>query len=121
MPNPFVHIELSTGDTAKAKEFYGQLLDWKLEDMDMGPMTYTMVNTGDEIGGGMMAKPSDDAPTSWMPYVGVEDLDASAEKAKSLGAQVVVEKQEVPGHGWFVIIVDPTGAAIGLWQSAPSS
>jgi predicted enzyme related to lactoylglutathione lyase len=42
MANPFVHIELDTTDHKKAKEFYGQLLQWELKDMDMGPMgTYT--------------------------------------------------------------------------------
>jgi predicted enzyme related to lactoylglutathione lyase len=22
----------------------------------------------------------------------------------------------VPGYGWFAVIVDPTGAALGLWK-----
>lgn len=120
MANPFVHVELQTGDTAKAKEFYGSLLDWKLEDMEMGPeATYTMVNVGEDgVGGGMMAKMCDEAPSAWMPYVGVADVDASTAKAKSLGANVIVEKQEVPNMGWFSIIADPTGAVIGLWQAA---
>jgi predicted enzyme related to lactoylglutathione lyase len=30
MANPFVHVELSTTDPAKAKTFYSQLFDWKL-------------------------------------------------------------------------------------------
>jgi predicted enzyme related to lactoylglutathione lyase len=25
---------------------------------------------------------------------------------------------EVPDMGWFSIILDPTGAALGLWQNA---
>ena len=29
MPNPFVHVELNTTDSAKAKAFYGELFDWK--------------------------------------------------------------------------------------------
>ena len=37
MANPFVHVELSTTDPAKAKSFYGQLFDWKLEDTRDGP------------------------------------------------------------------------------------
>ena len=32
MANPFVHIELHTKDVAKAKQFYGQLFGWKLQD-----------------------------------------------------------------------------------------
>lgn len=48
MANPFVHVELSTTDVAKSKAFYGGLFDWKLEDMPMGPQTYTMIGVGDD-------------------------------------------------------------------------
>jgi len=58
MPNPFVHVELNTTDLKKAKDFYGKLFSWKLEDMPMGDMgTYTMVNPGEGTGGGMMKNP----------------------------------------------------------------
>jgi predicted enzyme related to lactoylglutathione lyase len=56
------------------------------------------------------------APTAWLPYIGVEDIRASTQKAVSLGAKVIVDVQEVPGHGWMSILVDPTGASIALWQ-----
>ena len=93
MSNPFCHIELHTDDTGKSKSFYSELFNWKLEDMPMGDMTYTMVNVGEEgTGGGIMSKPCEDAPTAWMPYVLVEDVKTSAEKATSLGASIVKEE-----------------------------
>lgn len=52
MANPFVHVELHTTDPAKAKDFYGKLFAWKMEDMEMGPgMTYTMLKPGEGTGG----------------------------------------------------------------------
>ena len=33
MPNPFCHVELNTTDVKKAKDFYGKLFNWKLEDL----------------------------------------------------------------------------------------
>ncbi|HUP02598.1 MAG TPA: VOC family protein [Bryobacteraceae bacterium] len=117
MPNPFVHIELNTTDPAKAKDFYSALFDWQLEDMPMGPHdTYTIIKPGKEPGGGMMKHPVPGAPSAWLTYVGVEDVDASTEKAKSLGAQVAKEVTEVPGMGWFSVLFDPTGACFALWQ-----
>lgn len=119
MANPFVHVELSTTDPAKAKAFYTQLFDWKLEDMPMGPgMTYTMVNPGAGTGGGLMQQMAPGAPSAWLAYVEVSDVKAATAKAASLGAAVVKDITEVPGMGWFSVIVDPTGAALGLWQSA---
>jgi uncharacterized protein len=47
MRNPFVHVELVTTDVAKAKSFYGKLFNWKLEDVDMGDMIYTLIKVGE--------------------------------------------------------------------------
>jgi len=61
--------------------------------------------------------PRPGAPTAWLPYIGVDDLKASTDKAESLGAKVIMREQPVPGHGSFSIIIDPTGANIALWQA----
>ena len=117
MANPFVHVELNTTDPAQAKAFYGSLFSWKMEDVPMGPgVTYTMVQPGEGTGGGIMKHPVPGAPSAWLAYVLVDDIKASTETARSLGAQVMKDVTEVPGMGWFSIILDPTGAALGLWK-----
>jgi uncharacterized protein len=116
MANPFVHVELNTTDVAKAKAFYGKLFDWKLEDVAMGDDTYTMVKVGEGTGGGLLKQPVPGAPSVWLAYVQVDDLKAATSKAKTLGAKVMKEEIEVMGAGKFSIIVDPTGAALGLWE-----
>ena len=63
-----------------------------------------------------MKHPVPGAPSSWLAYVVVDDIKASTEKAQSLGASVMKDVTEVPGMGWFSIILDPTGAALGLWK-----
>jgi uncharacterized protein len=120
MANPFVHVELNTIDPARAKAFYGELFDWKLEDVPMGPgATYTMIGVGEGTGGGMMKHPVPGAPSSWLAYVGVDDVAAATAKARSLGATVAKDVTEIPDLGWFSILVDPTGAVFALWQSKP--
>src|SRR4051794_35955596 len=106
MANPFVHVELSTQDIAKAKSFYQSLFAWSLNDVDMGGgFTYTMIDVGGEgTGGGMMQHPMPGAPTMWLPYVQVDDLVAATAKAKSLGATVMRDATEVMGAGSFSII-----------------
>jgi uncharacterized protein len=116
MPNSFVHVELNTTDVEKAKEFYTKLFDWKLQDMPMEGMTYTMINVGTGTGGGMMKHPMPGAPSMWLPYVQVDDIHASTAKAKAAGAQIIQDVKEVPGAGWLSIFLDPTGACIGLWK-----
>ena len=119
MANPFVHIELNSNDVAKARPFYAALFGWELNDMDMGPMgTYTTIGVGgDGTGGGMMQHPMPGAPSVWVPYVLVDDLGASTEKARSLGGTVIQENIPVAEMGTFSIVQDPTGAVFGLWET----
>jgi predicted enzyme related to lactoylglutathione lyase len=117
MGNPFVHAELATTDVVKAKAFYRSLFDWQLNDVDMGGgMVNTMIGVGEGTGGGMMKHPMPGAPSMWMPYVGVADVRAATDKAKSLGASVIRDVTPVMDAGSLSIITDPTGAMIGLWQ-----
>jgi len=115
MANPFVHLELNTPDLAKAKEFYGHLFGWKFEDMDMGPSgIYSTFKPETGPGGGMMSMPGGNH--AWLAYVGVEDITASTAKAKSLGATICTEPQEIPNIGWFSIFTDPTSCTIAMFQ-----
>ena len=116
MANTFVHSELNTTDVAKAKGFYGSLFDWKLEEAPMDGGSYTMIKVGEGTGGGIMKNPIPGAPSFWLTYVLVDDIHASTEKARSLGGTVMKDVMEVMGMGWLSIIVDPTGAAFGMWQ-----
>ena len=115
MSSPFVHLELNTPDLAKAKHFYSTLFGWSFDDMDMGPGgIYSTFKPATGPGGGMMTVPG--APTMWLAYVGVEDINVSTDKATSLGASIIRAPQEIPNVGWFSIVTDPTGAAVALFQ-----
>jgi uncharacterized protein len=118
MANPFCHMELGSTDVTAAKTFYTDMFDWKISDNDMGSgVVYsTFKPDGDGPGGGMLTQPVPGAPSSWLPYVAVDDVHAATKKAASLGAVVRVDVQEVPNTGWFSVITDPTGAPLGLWQ-----
>ena len=118
MPNPFIHAELATTNVPKAKAFYSKLFKWKLTDLPMPTPggAYTMINVGEGTGGGIMQQMIPGACSSWMPYVLVKDIDVATKKAKKLRAKIVKGVTEVEGMGWLSIIVDPTGAMLGLWE-----
>lgn len=116
MANPFVHVELSTTDVPAAKAFYGKLFDWKLEDVPMPGASYTLIQVGTGTGGGLMQQMIPGAPSAWLAYVEVDDIAAATKKAQTLGAKVMKDVTEVMGAGWLSVIVDPTGAALGLWK-----
>jgi predicted enzyme related to lactoylglutathione lyase len=116
VPNAFVHLELNSTDVDESKAFYGKLFEWTLEDTKMGDLDYTMIKVGKGTGGGMMKQLIPSAGSAWLPYVEVADIKVSTKKASSLGARVMKDVTEVMGMGWLSIIIDPTGAMLGLWQ-----
>jgi predicted enzyme related to lactoylglutathione lyase len=70
--------------------------------------------------GGMMKCPKPGAPSHWLAYVTVENVDATAEKARKLGAQIVIPPFDVPTVGRIAVLVDPQGASIGLFKPQTS-
>ena len=106
-PGAFCWGEVYTADTQEAGRFYTQLFGWTLKESP----DYTEFHLGGEGVGGMMAlKPEwGPMPAHWVPYFQVEDCDATAQKARSLGAKVK-DPQDIPDAGRFAMIADPTGA-----------
>ena len=118
MANPFVHVELQSNELSKAREFYQQLFKWKLEDMKMPDgQVYTMIGVGEGTGGGMMKNMAPGMPSHWLAYVSVDDIAASTKRAKELGGKVVLDVTPVADMGSMSVIIDPSGAALGLWQA----
>lgn len=119
-PGGFCWMELLTDDNEKAYAFYRDLVGWGRDDMDMGPMgNYLIVKAGENPVGGMMNKPPEaEAPSFWLPYIGAEDVDASASKAQQLGAAICVAPQDIPGVGRFAVLNDPLGATFALFRGS---
>jgi len=116
MGNAFVHVELQTDDVARAKEFYASLLDWRLDEILFDDGSYTVVHVGEGGGGGITKCPVPNCPPHWLAYIGVDDVAATTQRAKELGATVLRDRTEVPGFGWFSVITDPTGAMVAFWE-----
>jgi predicted enzyme related to lactoylglutathione lyase len=46
----------------------------------------------------------------------VESIEATVEKATTLGARVTKDKIAVPGMGWFAMLMDPQGNHFAIWK-----
>jgi predicted enzyme related to lactoylglutathione lyase len=116
----FVWHELHTSDRAKAAKFYSQLVGWETKDVPMGPgEPYTLIlRDGKDFGGITKSKAPAGVPPHWLPYVGVEDVDAFTKKATGLGAKVQNPPMDIPDAGRFAVLADPQGAVFALYKHA---
>jgi len=111
-PGATCWCELYTTDTTKAGPFYAQLFDWTLKE---SPGYTEFHRAGAGIGGMMQIGPDwGPVPSHWMPYFQVAELDASAEKGKSLGGTFRIPPRDIPEVGRFSILLDPQGAAFAI-------
>jgi predicted enzyme related to lactoylglutathione lyase len=117
IPGKFVWFEHQSPDPAKAIAFYGALLGWKTQTMPMGEGTYHIIMNGDTGVGGMTTAQKG-APSAWMSYLSVADVDASHKKALSNGAKSLMPPTDFGTVGRAAVIVDPTGACLSLWRDA---
>lgn len=119
----FIWYELMTPDVAGAKTFYGDVVGWTAQDMPMPDMTYTVLQVDGEGVGGMMPLSAEvkaqGVPPNWTGYVAVDDVDAAAKQAASLGGSVLRPPQDIPNIGRFAIIADPGGAALAIMTPIP--
>ncbi|MBV8521107.1 MAG: VOC family protein [Acetobacteraceae bacterium] len=126
VPGSFCWMELATSDQNSAKHYYANLFGWQAADTPMGPdAMYTIfrLDNRDSAACYTLHKGQRDAgvPPHWMIYVAVENVDAMAQKAGSLGGQVMVPPFDVMDLGRMAVITDPTGAFISMWQSKQHS
>lgn len=114
-------LELATTDQESAKRFYGELFGWETQDSPLGPDAfYTMFFLGGRQAGAAFTLSARERnagiPPHWQLYVGVEDADATLNRAEELGGKPVHPGFDVMSLGRMAVFEDPTGAYLSLWQ-----
>ena len=110
---PVVHLELHTHDLCAASAFYGSLLRWRTELIEVRRGSYHALALGDALDGGIVECGT--AGARWLPYVEVEEIEAITERGRRLGASVLLEPREGPA-GWRSVLATSEGGEIALWQ-----
>jgi predicted enzyme related to lactoylglutathione lyase len=120
-PGTPVWNELVTPDIARATAFYKDVLgvDWEEMSMGEGPAYTCLVVAGRQVAGAM-PPPMEGVPPHWNVYFNVEDVDATIERATSLGGTVLAPAFDVPGVGRLAVLSDPQGGMFNLMASAPA-
>lgn len=119
----FVWYELMTRNQDTALDFYNKVAGWGSVPSQAGDHPYTLLTrNGDPeamVGGAMtMTEPSFPAelPSHFMGYVGTDDVDATAERAKELGGIVIHGPADIPDVGRFAVLQDPQGGVFSVFQ-----
>ena len=118
MANPAgtpIWYELLTNDAAASTAFYEDVLGWMVQPAQPGdPKHYQTLDTGKGgMVGGMMQLTEEmrahGAKPTWLFYVGVADVDATATRAGELGGKVLMPAFDIANIGRIALLADPQG------------
>lgn len=106
--------ELATTDLDRAVAFYREVFGFGIRIWKPGEADYPMIEFHGTTHGGFQAV-SDGLHPNWFGHVHVDDVDAAAARATSLGATVIAGPMEMPEIGRFALVADPYGALFSLY------
>jgi predicted enzyme related to lactoylglutathione lyase len=109
---------LWTSDVDASRKFYGELLGWEAQEPSPEFGGYFMFTLdGVPVAGAMGDMGDMPANNSWKVYLATEDIDKTVRDATAAGAEVVFPPAAVADLGVQALVVDTTGAGVGLWQA----
>jgi hypothetical protein len=116
-PGAIVWTDLTVGDAEGVRDFYREVVGWKSAPVSMGSYDdFNMLPPGSDTPATGICHargPNANLPAQWLVYVQVEDVEASARRARELGG-AVVDGPRGMGSLRFCVIRDPAGAVLAL-------
>jgi len=112
-----VHFEINAENPIRAKNFYENVFDWKVEKWE-GPMEYWVIEAGKEdeegINGGLQKREEPDDQV--FNYIQVSKVDDFKNKIEQYGGTIESPKIAVPGVGYFYMFKDTEGNKLGIME-----
>lgn len=112
----WVWAELWTDDPAAADKFYSEVVGYKRSKADVEGQPYPVFEIDGEPRAGIYEIENKAVDPTWAPYLAVEDVAATAKKAKSLGGRVLLAPNPDIRGGRVALLADPSGGAFFIYQ-----
>jgi predicted enzyme related to lactoylglutathione lyase len=109
--HPVIHAEIRSADPDATRAFFGELFGWTYSDGAFPG--YSFVDTGVEGAIPTAIGPLQGGSDSVLFFIGVQDVDATLERAEELGGTIVQPTQTVPGVS-FGVFADAQGHVVGV-------
>ncbi|MGE3842569.1 MAG: VOC family protein [Vicinamibacterales bacterium] len=120
----FVWHELIAADPESAGRFYARVVGWRTEAWSQDP-TYTFFMLDETPKAGLLLQPEGasqaGAPPHWLTYIGIANVDATLQKALSLGATNLHGPEDIPTIGRFAVLRDPQGAVFAIFTPSDAA
>src|SRR5215468_10595020 len=109
-------VDFGSPDFEASKAFYRGLFGWEAQPANPDYGGYTVFTLDGKAVAGGAPLMTEQQPVTWSTYVIVEDAAATVTRVSPAGGSVMVDPMAVGDQGTMGVLLDPSGAAIGIWQ-----
>lgn len=117
----FVWRDLHTDNPAAVKPFYATLFGWEFVETRVADRPYTLVKSGGQPIAGIVRSDRmapNEPNAQWLSYLSVANVDASVDRIRAAGGQVLAPPFDLKNIGRAAVVADPQGAPIGLLRAS---
>ncbi len=114
-------IDLTVPDASASRDFYGQVLGWSVQEVEMddagvGYVDYNMLCADGSPAAGVCHGRGVNLglPPIWLIYLPVGDLDESLRRVREGGGKIIKATRGSDGKHASAVIQDPVGARLAL-------
>ncbi len=111
VPGAVCGAELSTRDTERCRRFYRAVFGWEFAG--------SRIRNGEREIAGLAAL--DEGRSRWLPYFGVDDVDAAVAQCAALGGRELAGTGSGERGSRVAVLGDPQGAAFGVVEVSEKS
>jgi predicted enzyme related to lactoylglutathione lyase len=116
-------LDLTVSDASATRDFYGQVVGWSVQDVEMDDAgeryaDYNMLGgDGSPAAGVCHARGVNlGLPAVWMIYLPVGDLAESLRRVENGGGKVIKATRGTDGEYAYAAVQDPVGVCLALVQ-----
>lgn len=117
MANAINWFELPANNFARAKEFYGKVLDTEFQEMEMDGTQMAFFPHDQQGVGGAIVSGNGSTPQADGALVylnGGDDLNIALGKVEAAGGKVVMPKTNIGENGHIAMFMDTEGNRVGI-------
>lgn len=111
--------EVWTDDVDAAAQYYEVLAGYQSAEVELADHPYRMLKRDGRPRLGVVRKPDPRIGNAWLVYVRVEEAEAIAARAESLGGKVLMKPNAEVRSGSVAILADPQGAGFAVQEWNP--
>lgn len=116
-PGMVVWMDLLTDDVASAVRFYEDVFSWKFRLHPDGQFALATLAGKPVASIAAFDEGLGGSEGLWLASLSVSDVNEAMESVKANGGAVLEPPEDLPGRGRYVLVEDPTGAAVMLLRA----